>query len=106
MNPEQNNKISIPIAAVVTLIIAVFGWNFYRIEKLEDRDMETRLIVTDNQEKITKAVGEINGRLGTIELNLSWLEKAMSQYKKTNGGVLDVSKFFQALQTGKIKPEM
>ena len=104
--PDQTNKITIPIAVVISLITALVGWNLYRVEKLEERNIETRQIVTDNQEKITQVFGEINTRLGGIELNLSWMEKAINQYKKMNNGVLNVSDFFQALQSGKLKLEM
>ena len=88
---ENNNKLILPSVAVVTVILAVFSWIFTRIEKVDEKtnkiyDIDTKI------EKILQAQEFTNKRL-------EWLETKVNDYKKANGGVLNLEGFFEELFT-------
>ena len=90
---ENNNKLILPSIAVVTVILAVFSWAFARIEKVDEKtnkiyDIDTKI------EKILQAQEFTNKRL-------EWLETKVNEYKKANGGVLNLEGFFEELFTEK-----
>ena len=90
---ENNNKLILPSIAVVTMILAVFSWIFLRIEKVDEKtnkiyDIDTKI------EKILQAQEFTNKRL-------EWLETKVNEYKKANGGVLNLEGFFEELFTEK-----
>ena len=90
---ENTNKILLPSVTIVTIIIAVFSWVILRIEKVDTRvdkiyEMDTKI------EKILQAQEFTNKRL-------EWLETKVNDYKKANGGVLNLEGFFEELFTEK-----
>ncbi len=99
----KSTNLSIPVAVVITLIIAVFGWSFYRMEKTEERTMLITSLLQEHEKLNLETFGKINERLGAIDNNLSWLKEMMDEYRKANKGQLNISDFFQALESGEIK---
>ena len=94
---ENNNKLILPSIAVVTVILAVFSWIFFRVEKVEDRTENYIAQSVEKYNEILAKYGEINTGQALILQRLEWLEKIQEQYKKANGGKLNLEDFFEDL---------
>ena len=94
MENQQNNKKIVQwyvFVWIIGIIIVIFGWQIYRVEKVDEKtnkiyDIDTKI------EKILQAQEFTNKRL-------EWLETKVNEYKKANDGVLNLEGFFEELFT-------
>lgn len=75
--PIQSNLL-LPSVAIITVIIAVLGWIFYRVEKNEDR------------------VSEVEGNVREILEAVEWLKDKKDAYQKINEN-FDIQTFVSAI---------
>jgi len=100
MENQQNNKKFVQwyvFVWIIGIIIVIFGWQIYRIEKVEDRTENYIAQSVEKYNEILAKYGEINTGQALILQRLEWLEKIQEQYKKANGGKLNLEDFFEDL---------
>ena len=85
----------LPSIAVITVVLAVFGWMLTRMEKIDEKaDLSQANISSVNID-----IKEIKGDLKTIGETLRWLEKQATEFQEKNGGTLNMEKFIESLLT-------
>ena len=97
----ENHKQIIPIVSVIVIVLAVFGWQFIRMENIDRKTDLNQANISAISENISKDIGKINGKIDTMTETLRWLEKEATLFQKKNGGTLNMEKFIESLLTTK-----
>ena len=87
----------IPLAVVITLIVAIFGWQFYRLERMDERLLENRTFIYQNQQQISERLGKMDIKLGNMETSLGLFKEMLDDYKRINGKPMNLEMLMRIL---------
>lgn len=85
MMEPNSKKTIIPLAVVITVLLAAFGWIFTCIHTNTSRIEANTASTADVKASISVMREEFKGEFKEIKETLKWLERVSEQYRKTNG---------------------